>query len=483
LDELLNTEMTKLSGLTEDYVSKDNSIRQMEWGYLKQVLSLCLNLLKFVITLKIEQKSGEKPLVQTDEQIKNAGKRSRKYLSLFGLIEFIRPSFSSSKRGMLYIVDEALDIPKGLWSYNIQELTSANATQTNYRESVKTLNNLLGLGLSDVGSERNINYLGVEVESYYEQKPKEKPEGAVCFSASFDGKGVPKIKPLDKTKPKETKRLGRGEKRGVKQMATVGVISYFEPKQREVDSIIRGLMEYGSNNKESTEKPVENDNRWHQDIHRRAFLADQDKCIDYGIGRIKSMMSHPQSRFVVPIDAGIGLEDKVMKSVEEHGLSDRFDGIILDIIHVSEYVWDCANAVLGEGSKLRTDWVKEMLEDLLNSNSKKVIEDLIQLRDKGKLTDNKKEKLQKTITYFTNHQHKMDYKTYLYKGYPVSSALVESNCKHLVKDRMELSGMRWSSKGAQNMMDMRAVKLNGDLPDFVDFMERKNKKINLAIAA
>jgi len=48
---------------------------------------------------------------------------------------------------------------------------------------------------------------------------------------------------------------------------------------------------------------------------------------------------------------------------------------------------------------------------------------------------------------------------------------------------MELSGMRWSSKGAQNMMDMRAVKLNGDLPDFVDFMERKNKKIAIAVAA
>jgi len=77
----------------------------------------------------------------------------------------------------------------------------------------------------------------------------------------------------------------------------------------------------------------------------------------------------------------------------------------------------------------------------------------------------------------------LDYKTYLHKGYPVSSVLVESNCKHLVKDRMELSGMRWSSKGAQNMMDMRAVKLNGDLPDFVDFMERKNKKITIAVAA
>ena len=136
--------------------------------------------------------------------------------------------------------------------------------------------------------------------------------------------------------------------------------------------------------------------------------------------------------------------------------------------------------MLGEGSKLRTSWVREMLTDILNSKIKVVIEDLIQLSNKGNLTENKKEKIQRAITYFTNHQHKMDYKSYIQKGYPVSSALVEANCKHLVKDRMEQSGMRWDSKGAQNMMDMRAVKLNGDLKDFIHFLERKNKKISAA---
>ncbi len=458
----------------------------MEKGYLRQAIVLCLMLLKFVIELKVRQNTGQSPIIQSGERLKNAGNRTRKYLSLFGLITFTRPSFHSDQRGMLYLVDEYLDMPKELWSYNLQELTSANAAHINFRESVKTLNSLLDLGLTDVGSKRNVNCLGVEVDEYYEQKEIEKPIGAVCFSASFDGKGVPKIKPLDKTKPKEPKRLGKGEKRGIKQMATVGVISYFEPKQREVDSIIRGLMEYEGPNKADSsacEKVKENGNRWHQGIHRRAFLADQDKCIDYGIKRIKSMINHPQSRFVVPIDAGIGLEDKVVASVNKHGLSDRFDGIILDIIHVSEYVWDCANAVLGEGSKLRTDWVKDVREDLLNSKTKKVIADLSKQRDKLDLSKGKQEKLQKAITYLTNHQHKMNYHDYLQKGYPVSSALVESNCKHLVKDRMELSGMRWSSTGAQNMMDIRAVKLNEDLPDFINFIERKNRKINLAIAA
>ena len=70
----------------------------------------------------------------------------------------------------------------------------------------------------------------------------------------------------------------------------------------------------------------------------------------------------------------------------------------------------------------------------------------------------------------------MDYKTYLEQGLPVSTALVESSCGHLVKDRMERSGMRWSLSGAQNMMDIRAVKKNGDWAKFMDFTLEQNQQ-------
>ena len=99
-----------------------------------------------------------------------------------------------------------------------------------------------------------------------------------------------------------------------------------------------------------------------------------------------------------------------------------------------------------------------------------IIEELKRNRDKTTLSKSAKDLLNKTITYFTNHQHKMDYKTYLERGLPVNTALVESSCGRLVKDRMERSGMRWSLNGAQNMMDIRAVKKNGDWAEFMDYI-------------
>ncbi len=305
-----------------------------------------------------------------------------------------------------------------------------------------------------------------------------------CPDKPDHAKGVPKINDKKQKAGNPKKRLGKGEKQGVKQMATVTVTSCFMPKIRSKDSIIRSLMgspltkvEYDEKGKQLRK---ENDNRMHRQIHRRAFLDDQAKAVEYCLDDIVQRMKNPASGFVIPIDAGIGLEDKILAYVDKHDLHAQFDGIILDIIHVSEYVWDAGTAVMGEKSPSRADWVRRVLEDLLDSKTEKVIKDLELIRDKAKLSKNKKKQVQKAITYFSNHKHKMDYKTYLEKGYPVSSALVESACGHLVKERMEQSGMRWSSQGAQNIMDLRAVKLNGDIEDFMEFViqqEHGNNKV------
>jgi len=147
----------------------------------------------------------------------------------------------------------------------------------------------------------------------------------------------------------------------------------------------------------------------------------------------------------------------------------------MDIIHVSEYIWKAGTAIFGEKSKSRAPWVRDALEDILAGKTEQLITDLELIVKKGKLTENKIKQINKTITYFKNHKHKMDYKTFIEKGYPVSSALVEAACGHLVKERMEQSGMRWSSIGAQNIMDLRAVKLNDDMEDFMQFVINKDR--------
>lgn len=484
----IKEEIEKLLNLSEEYVDKELGIHEIEKGLLHQLLQLGLVLLKVIIEQKIKKSEGYILKKGKETSYKKNGFKERKYLSIFGGLSILRPSYLSENLGQFHKLDEYLKLPIGIyWSYNIQELVGESSSESDYAESIKLLNKLLDLGLSGKSSERNANRLGKYVDDFYEHNNIVLKEEGLYFSAGFDGKGVPKIKPSKEIRDNPKERLKRGEKKGVKQMATVSVTSSFTPQQRSYESIILGLM--GKEKDEAEKDELRNkakkttDNRLHKNIHRRAFLADQDKAIEYGIQEIKSRMTNPKSRFIVPIDAGIGLEDKVMEYIKKYNLKSKFDGIILDIVHVSEYVWDAATAIFGERSKFRRDWVKEVLTDLLESKTLKVIEDLKLHYEKTSLSANKKKQIKKAITYFTNHQHKMNYKWFLKKGYPISSSIVESTCKHLVKDRMEQSGMRWSSQGAQNMMNLRAVKINGDINEFMNFVIQKDRKVELIKSA
>lgn len=78
-------------------------------------------------------------------------------------------------------------------------------------------------------------------DSYEVQEIEQIPDHA-CFNASFDGKGIPKIKARNLDASQRFIRLGKDQKRGIKQMATASVMSWFEPRKRNKASIIRGLI-------------------------------------------------------------------------------------------------------------------------------------------------------------------------------------------------------------------------------------------------
>lgn len=45
---------------------------------------------------------------------------------------------------------------------------------------------------------------------------------------------------------------------------------------------------------------------------------------------------------------------------------------------------------------------------------------------------------------------------------PIASGLIEGACRHLVKDRFELAGMRWTQEGTESLLCLRAVTENND---------------------
>ena len=119
-------------------------------------------------------------------------------------------------------------------------------------------------------------------------------------------------------------------------------------------------------------------------------------------------------------------------------------------MHANEYLWDVANSLLGEASEQRLEWVKSHTLQILSGQTEQVIAELRQIAKNKKTKMAQRTQLHKTANYFERNLPYMDYQTYLANGYPIASGAIEGACRHFVKDRFELSGMRWLQTGAEN---------------------------------
>ena len=78
---------------------------------------------------------------------------------------------------------------------------------------------------------------------------------------------------------------------------------------------------------------------------------------------------------------------------------------------------------------------------------------------KTKLTKTTSEKLDKAITYFSNHYQQMNYVQYKKDKLPIGSGVTEAACKTLIKQRLCCSGMKWVTRGAQTIISLRSLVL------------------------
>ncbi len=101
-----------------------------------------------------------------------------------------------------------------------------------------------------------------------------------------------------------------------------------------------------------------------------------------------------------------------------------------------------------------------------------------------KLSKKRLEELERICGYFENNRHRMAYNEYLEAGYPIASGVIEGACRHVVKDRMERSGMRWILDGAHAMLGLRCIHLSGSWEEFTRFrIKRETERLYPGYAA
>jgi hypothetical protein len=418
-----------------------------ERGLFKMLMQMGSKLLTLFFIMR-SQAANREPLKTADGNEWSYHRDMRRtYFSIFGKVRFVRPYFYRKGEGGRTPLDAELSLGEDCYSDLVREIHDYLSVYGVYHKACDILERVLGLRLSTRVVQTNLGEDAAEVEAYYAQKPAPPAEQeADILVIQADGKGVPMI--LEKT-ASEKVRLRKGEKQGRKKEAVVTTVYTIEAFVRTPEQVVASYYD-----KVHASQPPQPQNK-----HLWATLEGKDIALGRLAEQVTSRLGDHLCHKIALCDGCEALQSRIAKQFPDFIL-------ILDFIHANEYLWKVANALLGESNDQRFAWMKARTLQLLSGQTKQLIAEFRSKANQPKMSIARRTQLLKTANYFERNLPFMNYPAYLSKGWPIASGVIEGACRHFVKDRCELSGMRWLQSGAENLLRLRAVAENDDWEDY-----------------
>jgi hypothetical protein len=121
------------------------------------------------------------------------------------------------------------------------------------------------------------------------------------------------------------------------------------------------------------------------------------------------------------------------------------------------------------GSEAAETFAAEKLTAILHGHAARVADEMTDQARKDKLTGSKRKGVETCVRYLTGHLDQLHYDIALNKGWPIATGSVEGACRHLIGDRLDVTGARWGLAGAEAVLKLRTVHANGDLDDYLAY--------------
>jgi hypothetical protein len=391
------------------------TIDQMERSLFRQVLHIGYQLLRLFLLKRAEAESHA-PLVKSDHTVlPYHSQKSRPYFSIFGKLQFERAYFYAWGGSGQAPLDEALSMPERCYSNFLMESAELLGVEEAYSKGLRVVARLLSLNLSELALETSVSEQSQSVKAYYDQKaPFPSAEEGPIMVAQADGKGVPMVRRETEAKV----RRGKGDKKTEKKEAIATAVYTIEPYSRTPQEVLNALFHKGE---PVAERPVPQ--------HKQIFASLKGKE-----QAIKRLAKWVQRREGSHIAQRVALTDGAEPLQRQMLLCLPGFSLVLDIIHVVEYLWKAGTALYGETDAYRAEWVETQTLQLLSSHVEQVIQ---LLEDQAALlapSSQAAKSLRAVAAYYRRNQPYMDYAEYLRHGWPIGTGVIEGTCRHLVKE-------------------------------------------------
>jgi hypothetical protein len=372
----------------------------------------------------------------------------------------------------LHPADGVLNLPPQRHSHGLRQLAAVEASRGSFDEAAEAIGRATGVAVGKRQLEKLALAAAVDFEDFNAQLERSRAPATDVLVLTADGKGIvmrPEgltegtAKAAARSEVKLRTRLSKGEKTNRKRMATVGCVYDATPVPRAPTDVMAS-----SDNQSPKAAPVAQ-NKWlvASVAHDAATVVNQ--IFDEATRRDPT---HRRA-WVALVD---GNNHQIARIRAEADTRDVKVSIVCDFIHVLEYLWAAAWSFYREGDRHAEAWVKQKALAVLAGQSSTVAASIRRKATCLGLDPTRRANADKCATYLLNKRQHLDYPTALAQGWPIATGVIEGACRHVVKDRMDITGARWGIDGAEAILKLRVLRCNGDWPSYWTHHRRQEQR-------
>jgi hypothetical protein len=381
--------------------------------------------------------------------------------SVFGQVTVSRLAYRRRGQENLHVADGVLNLPAERASHEVRRLAAIESSRGSFEDATGQVRERTGLGLGKRQVEQLAALAAVDFEEFYATRERPGAGGEDVLVLSADGKGIvmrpdalraATAQAAARASPKLKTRLSRGEKRNRKRIAEVGAVYEIAPAVRTAADVL-------SSDQETATPPPRAKGKWLM----ASVACDAAAVIADIFAEAERRDPAHQRTWVALVDGNNHQIDRIKSEAKSRQVK---IAIVVDLIHVLEYLWTAAWCFYREGDPDAERWVHEKATAILQGRAGIVAGAIRRKATRLNLDGEQRARADRTADYLLNKRAYLDYPTALANGWPIATGIIEGACRHLIKDRMDITGARWGLDGAEAILKLRAIRTNNDFDEY-----------------
>jgi hypothetical protein len=417
--------------------------------------------------------------------------RERPLMTKFGQVTVPRIAYRSPGRPNVHPADAALNLPEEKHSHGLRKLAAIEAARGSVDAACAAVTRATGVRVGKRQAEGLVRRAAADVDAFYLWRVVLPAPDGIPLVLTFDGKGIVMLP--DALRPATAKaaaaagsrlatRLSPGEKNGRKRMAELACVYDAVPVPRTPQDVISTPAQKRRTKKAQAAKPKGRQKPREPQARGKWLTAsvthDIPAVIAAAFDEAERRDPQHQREWVVLVDGNSTQIEAVTAEAAARGVTVT---IVIDFIHVLEYLWKAAWSFFDKGEPASEEWVADQARKILHGKARQVAAGIRRRATGYGYSPSERAGAGEAARYLENKQGHLGYATALASGWPIATGIIEGACRHIVKDRMDITGARWGLEGAEAVLKLRALIATRDFDAYWPFhLRREHERIHHA---